>query len=144
VDIVYVETPKTKAPERGQMHVELPVASVPVMHVMYSYYVPAEGKYTVGWGASGFSGPLRVVEEFTSVATGAGKEIVRVDAAKQAKQMQQAFTARVDARARAAGATPIRVRLPINGKLFKLEKILILPNDKVYFDLQYRDWKVAE
>jgi len=144
VEIVYVETPKAKVPERGQLHVELPVCAEPVVHVMYSYYAPAEGKYTVGWGASGFSGPLQVVEEFTSLATGAGRQIVRVDAAKQAQQMQKAFDARVDAQAKAAGATPIRVRLPITGKLFKLEKILVLPNDKLYFDLQYRDWKVSK
>jgi len=144
VEIVYVETPKAKVPERGRLHVELPVCAEPVVHAMYSYYAPAEGKYTVGWGASGFSGPLQVVEEFTSLATGPGRQIIRVDAAKQARQMQKAFDARVDAQAKAAGATPIRVRLPITGKLFKLEKILVLPNDKLYFDLQYRDWKVPK
>ena len=144
VEIVYVETPKAQVPERGQIHVELPACGVPVVHVMYSYYAPAEGKYTVGWGESGFSGPLQVVEEFTSLATGAGRQIVQIDAAKQARQMQKAFDARVDAQAKAAGATPIRVRLPINGKLFKLEKILVLPNDRLYFDLQYRGWKVPK
>jgi len=143
VDIVYVETPKARAPERGQLRVDLPVCGVPVMHVMYSYYVPPEGKYTVGWGQSGFSGPLQVVKEFTSLATGAGREVVRVDAAKQAVQMQKAFQARVDAQTRAAGGTPIRVRLPVNGQLFQLEKILVLPDDKLYFELRYSGWKVA-
>ena len=144
VEMVYVETPKAEVPERGQVHVELPVCAEPVVHVMYSYYVPAEGKYTVGWGESGFSGPLQVVEEFTSLATGATRQVVRVDAAKQAQQMQKDFDARVDAQAKAAGATPIRVRLPINGKLFKLEKILVLPNDRLYFDLRYSGWKVPK
>ena len=144
VEIVYVETPKAQAPERGEIHVDLPACAVPVMHVMYNYYVPAEGSYTVGWGESGFSGPLQVVEEFTSLATKTGRRVIRVDAAKQAQQMQRTFDAQVDARARAAGAAPIRVRLPINGKLFRLEKILVLPNDKLYFDLRYRGWEVAK
>ena len=146
VDVVYVETPKKPLPERGELHVDLPICTgnVPVMHVMYNYYVPREGRYTVGWGESGFSGPLQVVKEFTSLATGAGREVVRVDAAKQARQMEKAFKARVDARTRAAGATPIRVSLPVNGKLFRLEKILVLPGDKLYFNLSYSGWKVAK
>ena len=48
------------------------------------------------------------------------------------------------ARAKAAGATPIRVRLPVNGQLFKLEKILALPQDKLFFGVAYREWKPAE
>ena len=58
--------------------------------------------------------------------------------------MQKAFDVQVDTRARAAGATPIRVRLPINGKLFKLEKILALPNDKLFFELKYSGWEKEE
>jgi len=143
-EIVYVETPKGDVPDRGQVHVDLPVCNVPVVHVMYNYYAPAKGKYTIGWGASGFSGPLPVVEAFTSLATGAGRQVVQVQAAKQARQMQKAFDARVDAQARAAGATPLRVRLPINGKLFRLEKILVLPNDRLYFDLHYSGWKASK
>jgi hypothetical protein len=51
---------------------------------------------------------------------------------------------RVDQDARAAGAAPIRVQLPVNGKLFRLEKILVLPGDKLFFDLKYSGWKVAK
>jgi hypothetical protein len=143
VEIVYVETPKSEAPTAGDIRVDLPLCGVPVMQVMYSYYVPAEGKYTVGWGASGFSGPLSVVEDFTSLAV-AGRTIVHAEPAKEAQQMQQQFDQRVDTEAQAAGATPIRVRLPVNGKLFKLEKILVLPNDKLYFELKYSGWKAAK
>ena len=144
VEIVYVETPKAQAPERGTLHVVLPLCDVPLMHAMYSLYVPGEGKYTIGWGESGFSGPMQVVEQFTSLTTGAGREVVQVNASKQAQQMQKEFDARVDAQAKVAGATPIRVRLPVNGTLFKLEKILVLPADGLYFDLQYSGWSVAK
>jgi len=144
VEIVFVEAPQKAVPEKGTMHVTLPVCTVPVMHVMYSYYVPAEGDYTVGWGESGFSGPLKVVKEFASLSTGAGTRVIAVNAAKQAQEMQKAFDAKVDARARVAGATPIRVRLPINGTLFKLEKVLALPNDKLFFDLRYSGWQTEE
>ena len=62
------------------------------------------------------------MDDFTSLAV-AGRTIVHAEPAKEAQQMQQQFDVRVDAEAQAAGATPIRVRLPVNGKLFKLEKV---------------------
>ena len=146
VSIVYVEAPEQVAPSRGTLHVALPTAAgdVPAMHVMYDFYAPAEGKYTVGWGESGFSGPMRQVEKFTAMATGPGAEVVEANAAQQAAQMQQQFDQRAAQQARTAGATPISVRLPINGQLFKLEKILALPDEQVWFKVQYRDWEPAK
>ena len=141
---MYIEAPDKSAPSRGKLHVALPTARVPAIHVMYNLYLPAEGKYTVGWGGSGFSGVLRVVDQFTSLAAGAGTEVIRRSAAKQVADMQRQFDARASARALKAGATPIRVRLPIKGKLFRLEKVLSLPGDELFFDVQYRDWKVAK
>jgi hypothetical protein len=58
--------------------------------------------------------------------------------------MQQEVDVRVDTEAKRAGATPIRVRLPINGKLFKLEKILVLPQDQVWFEVEYSGWQAAK
>ncbi|MBS3735315.1 MAG: hypothetical protein KGY99_10400 [Phycisphaerae bacterium] len=144
VEMVYVETPADPAPSAGKLHVGLPVCNVPVMHVMYRFYAPAEGTYTVGWGKSGFSGALELVEQFTSLATGAATAVKPVKPAAETQQMAQQFRRRADDAVAAGGATPIRVRLPINGKLFKLEKILALPDDELFFDVTYRDWKRAE
>jgi len=149
VEIVYVEKPIGTVTEKGELAVNLPTcARVPVMHVMVNCYLPAEGKYEKpgGWfteSESGFSGPLRVVDEFTSLATGAGAAVVPTDDAGNAAAMQKAVDRQVDARARTAGAEPIRVKLPINGKRFKLEKILALPGDALGFRVKYTDWKVA-
>ncbi|MFW6133327.1 MAG: hypothetical protein ACOC8F_05470, partial [Planctomycetota bacterium] len=93
VELVYVETPAEPAPSSGKLHVELPVCNVPVMHVMYRFYAPPEGTYTVGWGKSGFSGALDLVEEFTSLATGGGTEVKKVAPARQAQQMARQFRA---------------------------------------------------
>jgi len=140
VEIVYVETPAAVAPERGTLHVELPTCYVPVMHVMYSFYAPAEGDYTVGWGRPGFSGPMELVEGFAEKRA-EGAAVVQVDAQAQAQQMAEQFEQRAQAAVTAAGATPIRVRLPVNGKLFRLEKLLALPQDKLFFDVAYRGWR---
>jgi hypothetical protein len=146
VEIVYVQTPEKPLPARGKLHVDLPACGEPVIHLMYSYYLPAEGNYRVGLfgGSSGFSGPLREVKDFAALSTGPGAEVVQREAGKQVEQMQQQVQARVEAEARAAGRTPIRVRLPIEGKLYKLEKILVLPQEEVYFKLQYRGWEPAK
>ena len=148
-EVVYVSTPETAPPAAGKLHVELPtVADAPVMHVMFDYYLPPEGKYKVPGGLfspgrSGFSGPLRVVEDFASVTAG-GPQAQPAGGAAKVQRMQQQFRSHVDAEVRAGGGRPIHVRLPINGKRFKIEKILALPGDRLYFDLEYRGWKVAK
>ncbi|HUT33726.1 MAG TPA: hypothetical protein VNE39_09615 [Planctomycetota bacterium] len=147
VDMVYVETPAAGAetPTHGTLRVELPTVDSPAMHIMFNYYLPPEGKYTVGlFGWSGFSGPLRIVKEFTALATGAQQVVIVHDAEKQAQQMDQQVQQRVERQARAAGVEPIRVRLPIQGKLYKLEKLLALPEDALWFEVHYRGWEPAK
>jgi len=145
VTIVYVHTPGAGkiAPASGTLRVNLPVCQVPVMHVMYNLYLPAEGRYTKGWGASAFSGPVQVVESFASMSTSAGAAVIARKPERQAAQMQNQFNRRADAQARAVGATPIRVRLPVKGTHFRLQKILALPGDKLWFQVAYRGWTVA-
>ena len=144
VEMVYVETPDATAPERGKLHVDLPRSDAPLMHVMYNYYLPPEGTYKARSGRGGFTGPMRLVKDFTSLTAGPGAQVVHANAAGQVAAMQQQVDVQVDQRARAAGATPIRVRLPINGKLFRLEKILALPKDELWFEAEYSGWKAPE
>lgn len=107
---------------------------------MVNYYAPSQGRYGRGGRPErGFGGTLRLVEEFTQMAVERGQP-VPVDAEKQAQAMQQVMDVRVEAEARAAGATPIRVHLPIDGRLFKLEKILATPGDELYFEMEYTNW----
>jgi hypothetical protein len=141
VEMVYVETPKTAVASKGTLRVDLPTVNAPVMHLMVSYYLPAEGAYRSYWAGDRFEGPLKLVEEFTPLVAGPGREIVTVNAPAQAQQMQAQVSAQIDQQARAAGAEPIRVRLPINGKLFKLEKILALPDDPLWFSVGYSGWE---
>ncbi len=146
VTVVYVHTPAEgqTQPTSGKLRVDLPTCEVPVMHVMYNLYLPAEGKYTKGWGSSAFGGPVQIVEDFASMSTSAGATIVARKPAAEAAQMQKRFNKRVDAQARAAGATPIRVSLPVKGTHFKLQKILALSGDKLWFEVGYSGWKVAD
>jgi len=143
VELVYVRTPAEAVPPAGVNRVELPVCAVPALHVMVEAYLPAEGTYTGGWNKPGFTGALKLVDEFTSLSAARGAVVVHTDAAKDVAGMQQQFDQRADAQAVEAGATPIRVSLPINGKRFLLEKILALPGDHLYFDVAYRGWKPA-
>ncbi|MCY2931249.1 MAG: hypothetical protein NTV86_17525 [Planctomycetota bacterium] len=140
--LVYVEGPETKPfPAAGNLHVDIPRADVPTLHVMVNCYLPAEGKYvTGGWSPkSTFGGPLQVVDEFAATAVDGGARTVNAEATNN--QMAQQYQARVEADARAEGRTPIRVSLPVKGKLFKLQKILVMPDEAMFFDVGYSDWK---
>jgi len=144
-----VDPPVPLIREAGRYHLSISEAGRASLTAAIRYYCPAEGTYTVSGGffsraKTGFSGPMRVVEAFASLSTTPRAEVVRVAPAKQAARMQRAFDKKADVRARAAGATPIRVRLPINGELFRLEKILALPGDKLYFEVVYKGWQVAK
>lgn len=148
VELVYVEQPAQAAPANGKMKVSFPGLDNPVMHVMVNYYAPAEGRYGQAGGLfaaakSGFSGPLNLVKDFASMVT--DRDVIsKVNMPQQAQAMQQQFEAKMEQKAKEAGVTPIRVRLPLEGQLFKLEKILALQNDEIYFQVEYSDWKSAK
>ena len=67
-----------------------------------------------------------------------------MNSAKQVRGLQQQFDQRMQAAVRAGGGTPMKVKLPITGKRFKLERILVLPQDKLWFELTYKGWDVQE
>jgi len=151
VELVYVETPDTPAPTSGSLKVALPVVHVPTMHVMVNYYLPDEGRYGKSGGGmfggkatSAFSGPLRQVDQFASLSTTDAGLVEKADRAAGNVQLQQMANQRADSTARAAGVTPIRVTLPLHGKRFRLEKILALPGDALWFKVTYSGWKPAE
>lgn len=144
VEIVFVETPKQAPETSGTLHVELPTLSVPLMQVMYTYDLPPEGYYPPLAHAPGFKGRLRPVQEFAMLASAERGRVVYQDANAAAAQLQQQLDQRIQAQVRETGATPIRVRLPINGKQYKFERILVLPGDKLWFEMTYSNWKAAD
>jgi len=139
VELVYVEKQEGVG-ESGQMQVTLPRVNVPLTHLMVQLYLPAEGGYTTGLlGKLSFEGPLRLVKEFSRIASAgaAPPELAQPDA--QAQALQQEYQARVEAEAVAAGVTPIRVELPTRGQLFRFEKILVL-DEPLWVSFRYDDW----
>jgi hypothetical protein len=142
VEIVYVEKTADAAKKMepaGTLHVELPRASEPVTHLMVNVYLPREGKYTRPWSSEPWiDGPLTVVKEFRQLMGGPGQP--PVDAQVQVNAIQAAAQAQTDAATAAAGATPIRVNLPIDGQLFRLEKILVL-DEPLFVDVHYSGWE---
>jgi len=142
VELVYVEkeaAAAAKPPPSGTLHIDLPRAAEPVTHFMVNLYLPKEGKYTKPWSSDpAIAGPLTPVKEFRQLMGVVGRP--RVHAEKAAQALQVAAQAQADARAAAAGATPIRVNLPIDGQLFRLEKILVL-DEPLFIDVTYSGWE---
>jgi len=141
VELVYVEkeAPGAEKPSpRGTLHIELPRAAEPVTHFMVNLYLPKEGTYTKAWSSDpAIEGPLTPVKEFRQLMGVMGRP--KVHAEKAAKALQAAAQVQADTRATAAGATPIRVNLPIDGQLFRLEKILVL-DEPLFIDVTYSGW----
>jgi len=142
VEIVYVEKTAdaaNKVEPAGTLHIELPRASEPITHLMVNVYLPKDGKYTRPWSSEPWiEGPLTVVKEFRHLMGGPGQP--PVDAQVQVNAIQAAAQAQTDAATAAAGATPIRVNLPIDGQLFRLEKILVL-DEPLFVDVHYSGWE---
>jgi len=139
VELVYVEKDEKPPASSGTLHLVLPRADEPITHLMVSLYLPKQGKYTKGWGnAPAVTGPLTVVDQFRRLTGAVDQPPVAADAAAQV--LQQAAQAQADARATAAGATPIRVDLPLDGTVIRLEKILVL-DEPLYVDVEYSGWE---
>ena len=142
VELVYVEKEADAAARpapSGTLHIDLPRAAEPVTHYMVNLYLPKEGKYTKPWSSDpSIEGPLTVVTEFRQLMGVMGRP--KVHAEQAAQVLQAAAQAQADVRATAAGATPIRVNLPIDGQLFRLEKILVL-DEPLFIDVTYSGWE---
>ena len=140
VELVYVEKgAEAKPAAAGTLKITLPRASEPVTHAMVNLYLPKEGRYTKPWSSDpAIEGPLTIVKEFRRL-TGAMDQ-APVQAEVQAQALQQAAAMQNDAATAATGATPIRVNLPIDGQLFRLEKILVL-DEPLFIDVTYSGWE---
>jgi len=128
VEIVYTEE-GTKPDDRGRgtAKVELPVCSEPIMHLMVSLYAPEQGKYM------DFEGTMRKVEQFTAMGSA---PVVLAKMPVNAMVNQQAVIHRVEP---GAGApSDIEVQLPVSGKPFLLEKILVV-KDQQWFSYGYKN-----
>ncbi|MCX5672281.1 MAG: hypothetical protein NTU94_13265 [Planctomycetota bacterium] len=148
VELVYVEKggeaakpgePPVKPLPSGTLHIVLPRSSEPVTHLMVNLYLPKEGKYTRPWSSEpAIEGPLTVVKAFRKLVGTLEEPAVQAEEAAQV--LQQAAQAQTDAATAATGATPIRVNLPIDGQLFRLEKILVL-DEPLFLDVHYSGWE---
>ncbi|HUV38125.1 MAG TPA: hypothetical protein VMY39_00855, partial [Planctomycetota bacterium] len=143
VELVYVETPKERPKASGSLHVELPTLQVPVMQVMVTCFLPAEGYYPPIVYRTAFKGSLRPVDRFAMLSTTERGQVEYYNAAAAAQQLQTQVDQRVQAQVRETGATPIRVRLPLEGKQYRFERILALPGDQLWLEMTYSNWQVG-
>jgi hypothetical protein len=115
VELVFAE--KGTPPDArggGEVKVMLPSCDEPIMQMTVELYVPTEGRY------KNFAGTLRQVEAFTTL--GESHAIAANSAPEDTQTLQQLYVARTPV----AGNTPIEVQLPISGKIYRFEKILVL------------------
>lgn len=127
VEIVFV-TAATKLPDRGQVHPALPQLDVPIGHLSWAVFLPANLKVLETDGnvteVSRFTLPFR---HFGDVAYERGQHALKQD---QAQEMQAAAQAlekqaqQVAERAKARGVLPVRIEIPMVGEIHRFEKFL--------------------
>jgi len=119
VELVFAE--KGTPPDArggGEAKVMLPSCEEPIMQLTLEMYVPTEGRY------KNFAGTLKQVETFTAL----GERTVH--AMNNPPDNTQAPQQMVVRRTPVAGNTPIEVQLPISGKVYRFEKILVLKDQE--------------
>jgi hypothetical protein len=105
------------------------------MNVMCHLFLPRQGRY------DNFRGPLTTVRNFRDLqarVTG-GAELKVVQAEQRAQQIQKDVQQRLQREAR-PGVKPIEITLPTTGQEFKLQKVLVLEEDKLWVELDYTHW----
>jgi len=127
VEIIYAEE-GTPPDSRGTgiAKVELPDCSEPIMHLMVSLYVPDEGRY------DDFTGTLRRLDKFSHVFKKKAVPVPDINAAAQA--VQQAYNMKTGG---IPGNGTLGVQLPMSGKVFLLEKILVV-KDSQWFSYEFK------
>lgn len=149
VEVVYA-TPGKRFERRGNMAVELPRLNVPVMHAMYSLYLPA------GLRVYEAAGSLRRVKSFSAPAAPAdGRPTAAVEAFRERYQKRQEElelnVSRKDLQralgpAGSAPAAPdngpaacgIKVHIPAVGQILRFERRLVLEG-KLSVSFPYRN-----
>ncbi len=117
VELVYVEDGvEPTAAGTGSFAASLPTADVPATACAWTVYMPWAAKAP----KKGFEGSMRKVDWFTAIDLGG----ITVEQATHQVQAQAAAT--FDSEAVAAGVQPVRVTLPIDGRAFYFEKLLVL------------------
>nr|HPJ40161.1 hypothetical protein [Spirochaetota bacterium] len=130
VEIIYAENgvkPDDKG--RGEEHIDMPICSEPVMHMMVSLYVPDQGKY------SSFEGTLRNVERFTHIDQ--AYDNMPVNASEQV--LRQAVNIKIrEHTGEQPGEYRLDINLPISGKSYQFEKILVV-KDPQWLSYKYKN-----
>jgi len=116
VELVYVEdgTPPDRGGQ-GTFDAVLPTADVPATACAWTVYVPYEAKVP----KNAFEGTMREVDWFTAIDLGG------ITAEQATHQVQQQAAAQFNGEAVAAGVQPVRVTLPLDGRAYYFEKLLV-------------------
>ena len=119
VEVVYVESGTAPdASGKGSFTGELPTADAPTTYVAWTVYAPWDAKV----GKKAFDGSLRHVDSLS-------RPVRTEDALQfydQNAPMQQAGNQQAQSGSLGSGAAPVQVNLPLDGRQFTFEKLLVL------------------
>jgi len=134
VEVIYAEegtNPDLRG--RGSAAIQLPsLLDIPIIHLMCELYLPKEGKYR----KSDFISDAKMVDQFSSVRTTGTPGMPHISSKQASRQLQNQAKQRFEQKITATGGTPVSIKLPLDGQLFRFEKILVL-KEKVKIRFKY-------
>lgn len=141
VELVYYQ-PGTPFARTGEFQINLPVIDIPVMHLMYSLYVPE--KLTL----DNFTGNLEKVETFSLLLETVNQPPEKADAKKsisqselyfqnqqvlekniQAAVVRSSISGEKPSEEGVAGLLPLKIYIPTTGKILRFEKKIVMEED---------------
>ncbi len=130
VEVVYVED-TAKATSSGRFRAELPRADVPTTYVGWTVYVPEDLKLR----KRSFEGSVEHVRYLSNPIPQENAYVVETSN----EQVQFQSEDQMASGGLGEGATPVKVTLPLQGRMIYLEKLIALDETlEVEFDYRYR------
>ncbi|MFT5126736.1 MAG: hypothetical protein ACI8W8_000331 [Rhodothermales bacterium] len=120
IELVYVESGEPPVKGKGSAKIVLPQSSEPITHALLTLYVPEDGRY------KDFEGTLRQVDNYSSFSSAGGQ----VFNASDVEVLQQAYVAQNASAIAVAGGNAVDVKLPLSGKVYRFEKILVMDGEQ--------------
>lgn len=138
VELVYVETmPAPDASGAGSFEADLPAVDVPTTYVAWRVYVPSEARVDTRH----VRGNVRAVPQLSRPLGGlAAMSVPSGSAAQEEERAQNARSGQAASGGMGSGAGPVRVNLPLEGRVLAFEKLLAL-DETLHVGFDYKGIK---
>jgi hypothetical protein len=134
VSVVYVESGEAPVNGKGSFRASLPTADVPITYLAWTVWAPDRARIN----KKSRTGSLRAVNYMSQPFS--GQDLNAVQAPASNAQIQRGAAGQVAHRGLGEGASPVAVRVPLEGQPIHFEKLLAL-GEELWVGFDYKGLK---